>query len=134
VPFLEDPGDPKDVSGHYYREALCMLETTVQQSKKSKATHALSNNVEQIKQRANTARMLAWSNVYKEWVHISESRQGDAGKQQQKTLLFDETFTKRVPSPRVKKLVEILKMIKSQKERFIILSDRLFLLHIAAQV
>lgn len=133
VPFVEDPDDDKDINGHYYREALSMSQASqTKPNHKSMTLHAPSNNIEQIKKRANMARMLAWSSVYKDWERIEKSA-GGVAQQQQKTLLFRTTFTQRVPSKLIMKLVELLKMIKAKKERFIIVSDRLFLLHAAAQ-
>jgi len=41
---------------------------------------------------------------------------------------------KPLPSRRVVKLVSLLKMIKAKGEKFIIVSDRLFLLNLGAQV
>src|ERR1700738_1041959 len=88
-----------------------------------------------IKNRANSARMFAWSSLWEEWYRI-EHTPGIAAKERQarQTALMKNELRKRLPSHRVVKLVSLLKMIKAKGEKFIIISDRLFLLNLGAQV
>jgi SNF2-related domain len=164
IPFLEDPEDPEDTNGSHYRQALDLLADLDDQKRGktsgrirgAKSTpltdqsHSASNQERRrqvfqraemkrtgysaITARANTARMLAWSKIYREWQSIENGLETSAEKAKQQTRLIKTEYAKRRPSCRVFKLVQLLKMIHKRKERFLIVSDRLFLLSIATQV
>lgn len=88
-----------------------------------------------IKNRANHARMFAWSSLWEDWYKIERDPDLTATQKiAQQTALMKTGLAKRKPSKRVIKLVSLLKMIKAKGEKFIIVSDRLFLLNLGAQV
>jgi hypothetical protein len=146
VPFLEDPEDSKDTDGSHYRDALTLLaeldirkrgaNMTDQDARRQKFRQEQMKNTtySAITARANTARMLAWSSIYRDWQLIEKGAGTATQKAEKQTRLIKSEYTKLQPSRRIYKLVQLLKMIRKRKERFLIVSDRLFLLSIATQV
>jgi hypothetical protein len=62
VPFIEDPNDPKDVTGEYYCQVQQLTSDTFNQT-----------GVSAIKNRANSARMFEWSSLCEEWYRIEHT-------------------------------------------------------------
>jgi hypothetical protein len=86
--------------------------------------------------RADKQRFYAWTTVYEEVIiERGNMTNGDsAGDVKVYEDCIKKIFKKRGASGRVKRLVSLLKMIKKKGERFIIVSDRLFLLVLAYYV
>jgi len=107
VPFLEDPEDPKDRTGEHYRNTTTLLG----------GLHGTTMAAD--KNRANHARMFAWCSLWEEWYAIEHNPNLTAThKMAQQTALMKAGLAKRKPTPRIVKLVSLLKMIKAMGEKF----------------
>jgi hypothetical protein len=125
VPFMEDPNDPDDGSGKYYAEAKSL----------GSGYSTDANGMNAIKARSNYAKLFAWSSLFGKWHDIENNPALSAKpKQIQQTTLMRAELKRTAPSPRVRTLVGLLKMITARKEKFVIVADRLFLLNLAYAV
>ena len=125
VPFMEDPNDPDDGSGKYYAAAKSL----------GSGYSPDANGMNAIKARSNYAKLFAWSSLFGKW-HGIENNPALSAKQKQiqQTTLMRAELKRTPPSPRVRTLVGLLKMITARKEKFVIVADRLFLLNLAYAV
>jgi hypothetical protein len=107
VPFMEDLDDPDDSTGKYYAQARQLASSTF--------------TSDGIKVRSNNARVFAWSSLFADW-HRVESDPNLSAKEKllQPTNLMRSQVKRTAPSPSVRKLVGLLKMIIVKKERFVI--------------
>lgn len=137
VPFIEDPLDPDDAKGVYSALSLSLLEELDRKRRMKKGgvkrVEGTSENVMQT--RANNARMFAWSRCWREWT-LAEQDSNLKGREreleQERILSHGLGHTR--PSWRLIKLVSLLKMILKEKEKFLIVADRIFLLSLASYV
>jgi hypothetical protein len=125
-PFHGGSNDPDDSTGKYYAQARSLASSTF-------STGASGMNA--IKVRSNNAKLFAWSSLFGDWHRIETNPLlYPKQKQAQQTALMRSQVKRIAPSPRVRTLVGLLKMIIAKKERFVIIADRLFLPNLAYAV
>ena len=137
IPFIEDPLDAEDAKGVYSALSLSLLEELERKRRMKKGgvkrAEVTSGNV--VQTRANNARMFAWSRCWREWVLVEQNSNLNAREReskQERILSYGLGHTR--PSRRLIKLVSLLKMIQKREEKFLIVADRIFLLHLAFYV
>jgi hypothetical protein len=101
VPFMEDPNDPDDSTGKYHAQARSLASSTF-----------TNDGMNAIKVGSNNARMFAWSSLFGDWYCIeSDHNLSPKEKLTRQTNLMRTRVKRTAPSPRVRKLVGLLKMI-----------------------
>ena len=114
--------DPEDEQ--YEQELLVNFRTLLIQKRAGRV------NMNDMRLRSDELKLLSWSQVYKEWKEAK-----DNGRKGETELVFRDFLRKKPPTGRVKTLVQLVRTIRTQlKERFVIVTDRIFLAKLAVYV